>query len=172
MEDTLMVIMRWSQYLSVNDRYERGTRPKLRPECAAWQEELAWRVKEQWAHSTMVWADDATLVIDIEMRFPEDCRDRDADNYFKSILDGLEAGLGVSDSRMIPYVRSREVVPADQAGFTIIVYDASFSGHGLRGRFRMLRGLKTCIVLDEAIPPAWLNQRVIVSVGFVMTEEV
>lgn len=166
----IALTMRWEQYLSVNDRYERGTRPKLRPKCGAWMEELAWRVKLLKAGTSGDWPEDATYIVDVEMRFPEDCRDRDADNYFKSILDGLEMGLGISDSRMIPYIRSIAVVPEGEAGFTIAVYPSEIAGHGLIGTVMRLRGGSDCIVLEEPVPTVWHNQRVVVNMGMMIQE--
>lgn len=169
--DQIMVYMGWERYLSVNDRYTRGTRPKLRPECAAWQEELAWRVKQQMAIAAFTWPDSAKIIVDVEIRFPEDERVRDADNYLKSILDGLEMGLGISDSRFIPFIREvQQVIDPRETGFTIRVYEAQFAGHGLRGRFSMLDDGRSVIVLDKTVPAGWLNERVCVNVGMVLED--
>ena len=170
MHDQITVFMAWESYLSVNDRYSRGTRPKLRPECAAWMEELAWRVKSQMAHSAFRWSEKATVIVDVEMHFPKNGTVRDPDNYLKSICDGLEMGLGISDSRFIPFIRDVRMMPIEFAGFTIRVYLATFAGHGLRGRFSMTTEGKTVIVLDETVPARWLNEPCVVNVGMVIEE--
>jgi len=170
MQDQITVFMRWESYLSVNDRYSRGTRPKLRPECAAWQEELAWKAKLQKGHTSFDWPEKATVIVDVEMAFPEDGLVRDPDNYLKSICDGLEMGLGIPDSQFIPYIRQVRVMPVEFAGFTIRVYLATFAGHGLRGRFSMTTEGKTVIVLDETVPARWLNEPCVVNVGMVIEE--
>ena len=169
--DQLYLIMRWESNLSVNDRYTRGNRPRLRPEVQAWQEELAWNTKILVAHRALDWGEDQeALIVDVEMRFPEDDRVRDADNYLKSIFDGLEMGLGISDSRFIPFIRQVQVLHPLQAGFTIRVYPSTFAGHGLLGRVGFTNTGHTVIILDQTLPSEWLNERVCINIGMV-TEE-
>jgi len=170
MNDQITVFMAWESNLSVNDRYQRGTRPKLRLECAAWQEELAWRVKEQMAHAAFDWPEDATYIVDVEIRFPDDGIVRDPDNYLKSICDGLEMGLGISDSQFIPYIRLVEKAEPWSGGFVIRVYPVQLAGRGLHGTVMRLQGGSDCIVLEEPVPTDWLNQRCVVNVGMVVEE--
>lgn len=167
----LFVIMGWESNLSVNDRYTRGTRPRLRAEVQAWQEELAWNTKVLMAQRALDWDGSQTLIVDVEMRFPDDARIRDADNYLKSIFDGLEMGLGISDSRFIPFIRQVHVRPALQAGFTIRVYPSTFAGHGLHGRVSFTIEGVTVIVLEQPLPSEWLNERVCINLGMLMEED-
>lgn len=169
-KNSLVLNVRWESNLSANDRYDRRSRPKLRLEVAAWQEEVAWTVKTLVAHSRLDWSDDLTLVVDIEMRFPDDGMERDADNYLKSLFDGLEMGLGINDSRFIPFIRRVQTVPVLQAGFTVRVYPAHLRGRGILGRIGMSAEGKTVIVLDETLPSAWLNERVSIDLGVVMED--
>jgi len=168
--EQLCLIMRWESHLSVNDRYTRGTCPRLRPEVLAWQEELAWNTKVLMVHRSLDWNEKQSLVIDVEMRFPEDGRVRDPDNYLKSIFDGLEMGLGIPDSQFIPFVRQVQRVHPLQAGFTIRVYASGFAGHGLHGRVSFTTEGVSVIVLDETLPSDWLNERVCVNIGMVVEE--
>lgn len=171
MKQQLCIIMGWESNLTVNDRYTRGTRPRLRPEVQAWQQELAWNVKVVTAHRAIEWAEWPALIVDVEMRFPDDGVDRDADNYLKSIFDGLEMGLGIPDSRFIPFVRAVQVRPALQAGFTIRVYPSTLAGHGLFGRVSFTIEGVTVIVLEQPLPSEWLNERVCINLGMVMEED-
>jgi Holliday junction resolvase RusA-like endonuclease len=169
MDNQVYIPMGWSPYLSVNDRYDRRGRPRLRPQVEAWQEELGWRAKIQLSQRGEAIPENAALVVDIEMRFPDDGKVRDADNYLKAIFDGLEMGLGVNDSRFIPYVRSVEVVPAPQAGFIIRVYPAHFGGRGLTGQIAEVDG-DMVIVLDYSLPEDWVGSRVCIDLGVIMEE--
>jgi Holliday junction resolvase RusA-like endonuclease len=171
MVDQIVLFMRWESNLSVNDRYERGTRPKLRPECATWQEELAWEVKLLAVQARFdSLPEGVTLVVDVEMHFPDDGVARDPDNYLKSICDGLEMGLGIPDSQFIPFIRQVKWVSLPEAGFAIRVYPEQFAGHSQHGTFMRLSGGSDCIILEEPVPTAWLNQRCVVHVGMVVEE--
>ena len=168
--DRLCLIVRWESNLTVNDRYTRGNRPRLRPEVQAWQEELAWNAKVLMAQRELDWDKAQPLIVDVEMRFPDDGQVRDADNYLKSIFDGLEMGLGISDSRFIPFVRRVQVLHPLQAGFTIRVYPAHLRGHGLTGRVSFTVEGTCVIVLDEPLPSEWLNEQVCINIGMVVEE--
>lgn len=170
MHNQLFLMVRWEANLSVNDRYTHSGRPRLRGEVAAWQEELAWKVKEQMAQRDIEWPEDVSLVVDVEMRFPEDDRVRDADNYLKSIFDGLEMGLGIDDSQFIPYLRDVQIMPMSQAGFTIRVYAATFKGRGIKG-FLAMHDDRSVIVLDKLLPAGWQDMRVCVNIGILREEE-
>ena len=172
MKQQLCLIMRWESNLTVNDRYTRGSRPRLRPEVQAWQEELAWNAKLLKVQRSFDWDEDQeTLIVDVEMRFPDDGVERDADNYLKSIFDGLEMGLGISDSRFIPFIRQVQVLPVLQAGFTIRVYPSSLRGHGLFGRVSFTIEGVAVIVMEQTLPSEWLNERVCINIGMVVEED-
>ena len=171
MAKILCISARWESNLSVNDRYSRGDRPRLRPEVAAWQEELAWRAKEAMALQGIEWPDDCCLIVDTQMRFPLDGWKRDPDNYLKSAFDALEVGTGVDDSRFIPFIREvRKVDPAEEeSGFTFRIYPAHFSGHGLTGRIelRPFPDGDMVIVLDDDLPQELAGTRVTINLGVI-----
>lgn len=162
--NVITVSMAWESNLSVNDRYTRGTRPKLRPEVQAWQEELAWEIKSSLQHCPVDLG--PQLVVDVAFFFPEDGRTRDADNYFKTILDAVQMGTGIDDSNFVPFVRGWHYVHPNQSGFMIRVYSASFAGHGLTGELELLNG-KSIIILDRLLPTDWRGTRVAVNLGVI-----
>ena len=169
------ISMRWESNLSINHRYTRGDRPRLRPEVAAWQEELAWETKSAMAFQGIEWPSDCVLIVDIQMRFPLDGQKRDPDNYLKSALDALEAGTGVDDSRFIPFIREvRRVDPAEEEpGFSFKVYPTHFAGHGVTGRIeqRPFPDGDMVIVLDDDLPQELAGTRVTINLGVIYHDD-
>lgn len=163
--NVITISMPWESNLSVNGRYTHGGRPRLRPEVQAWQEELAWQIKSSIAHLNIDLG--PQVVVDIQMYFPQDGRTHDADNYLKSILDGVEWGTGIDDSNFIPFIRDVKSVPSEgDTGFLIAIYSASFAGHGLRGRIETHENGVTMIVLNRSLP-AWSGTEVTLNLGVI-----
>lgn len=165
----ITISMAWGRNLSVNDRYQHSGRPRLRPEVASWQEELAWELKSSIATLEIVLG--PQVVVDVEMYFPKDGRVRDPDNYLKSICDGVEAGSRVDDSNFIPYVREVHVVDEAEAGFVIRIYNALFRGHGLTGTLRSMPSGEMIIILDDDLSSEWDGAEVMVNLGVIRKEE-
>ena len=163
--DNITIACAWESNLSVNDRYTHSGRPRLRPEVQAWQEELAWEIKSSIAHLDIELG--PQVVVDVEMFFPDDGRTRDADNYFKSIMDAVEMGSGINDSNFIPFLRSAQTVEEAEIGFLVRLYSASFGGRNRTGTIAHVVEGDTIIVLDQSLPVEFDRTRVAVNLGVI-----
>lgn len=164
----IAISMSWCPYLSVNDRYTRGTRPRMRPEVAAWQEELAWEIKSS-ITALDIDLGKKQVVVDVEMYFPRDGPERDPDDYIKTICDAVQMGTGMDDSNFIPYIRLVVRDCSEAAGFLIRLYPAAFTGHGLTGTISHQNGPDgdTIIILDEDLPADWRGTKVQINLGVI-----
>lgn len=103
-ERAITVTMEWIPSLTVNHRYwhARG-RVILKPAVKAWMDALAWEIKNQRVDARGVlteYAPDQNFNIAVDYYLM--AQGGDADNYLKSIWDGVKLGLGVDDKHFRP----------------------------------------------------------------------